>query len=146
MKSTTGKYFLDTNFLIYCFSKDEAEKRNTAREILKRGMENTASFVISTQVVKEFTSVMIGKFKVDPVIVKKIIADFENFEIVQLNLSIIQKGIDIHLTSKLSFWDSLVVAAAKSAKCTFLLSEDMNHNQKIEGVSIYNPFSNKLIF
>jgi len=40
----------------------------------------------------------------------------------------------------LSYWDSLVLAAAKAQSCRYLLSEDMQHEQIIDGVQIINPF------
>lgn len=139
MNFTTGKYFLDTNFLIYCFSGDNLDKRNRCREILRLG-EAQAVFVLSTQVVKEFASLMIGTFNVDPRRVKQIVADLVDFEIVQVDVGLIQQGIDIHLLYQYSFWDSLIVSAAQAAQCTALLTEDLQHGQVISGVTIFNPF------
>ena len=42
---------------------------------------------------------------------------------------------------KLSFWDALIVAAAKSAECGYLLSEDLQANQDIDGILVANPFA-----
>jgi predicted nucleic acid-binding protein len=39
----------------------------------------------------------------------------------------------------LSFWDALIVAAAESAHCETLWTEDLNHGQVIRGVRIENP-------
>jgi predicted nucleic acid-binding protein len=39
-----------------------------------------------------------------------------------------------------SFYDSLIVAAALEADCERLLSEDLQHGQRIEGLTIVNPF------
>jgi len=39
----------------------------------------------------------------------------------------------------LSFWDALIVAAAESAYCETLWTEDLNHGQVIRGVRIENP-------
>jgi predicted nucleic acid-binding protein len=43
----TGKYFLDTNFLVYCFSEDEPEKQAACLRILQEG-QGKAHFVLST--------------------------------------------------------------------------------------------------
>jgi len=40
----------------------------------------------------------------------------------------------------LSFWDSLIIAAACQAKAKKVLTEDLNHGQIIEGILIENPF------
>jgi predicted nucleic acid-binding protein len=39
-----------------------------------------------------------------------------------------------------SIWDGLMVAAALDAKCSKLLTEDLQHGQVVEGVRIENPF------
>jgi predicted nucleic acid-binding protein len=39
-----------------------------------------------------------------------------------------------------SFWDALIVAAAKSASCRFLLTEDLEADQELDGLLVINPF------
>lgn len=39
-----------------------------------------------------------------------------------------------------SFWDSLIVAAAKLASCEILLSEDLQAGQDLAGLRVVNPF------
>ena len=41
----------------------------------------------------------------------------------------------------LSFWDALIIAAASRAKADKILTEDLSHGQKIEGILIENPFA-----
>ena len=45
------------------------------------------------------------------------------------------------ILNRISLRDALVVAAAESAKCSTLYSEDLNPGQIIRGVRIENPFS-----
>jgi predicted nucleic acid-binding protein len=61
-------------------------------------------------------------------------------EIVQVDLDIIEQGIDISILSQISFWDGLIIAAAEFANCVTILSEDLNDGQIIRGVKIINPF------
>ena len=49
-------------------------------------------------------------------------------------------AIDIHRLNRLSFWDSMVVEAARVSGCSILFSEDLNAGQTIAGVKIVNPF------
>ncbi|MCB0621045.1 MAG: PIN domain-containing protein [Saprospiraceae bacterium] len=135
----TGKYFLDTNFLVYCFSNDEPEKRQKCLNLLARG-KGQVSFVISTQVLNEFAAVMIGKLRQPPIEVKAIIRDLALFEVVNMDVSHIQEAIDIHTLHQISYWDSLIISAAKSARCGIILTEDMNHGQEVAGVKVQNPF------
>lgn len=133
------KYFLDTNFLVYLFSEDEPQKREKCHQILAN-TDDQIRFVLSTQVIKEFTAVMIGKFNIPPLVVKSIIDKLSGYEIINIQLNVIKEAIDIHILNQISFWDSLIVSAASSSKCDRILSEDMNHDQIINGVKIWNPF------
>jgi predicted nucleic acid-binding protein len=40
----------------------------------------------------------------------------------------------------LSWWDALILSAAKILQCTYLLSEDLQHSQDFEGIRVINPF------
>jgi predicted nucleic acid-binding protein len=42
---------------------------------------------------------------------------------------------------RLAYWDALIVAAAKAASCGYLLTEDFQAGQKLDGVEVMNPFS-----
>ena len=43
----------------------------------------------------------------------------------------------------LSWWDSLIIAAASIGQCETILSEDLNPDQKYLGITVVDPFSNK---
>jgi len=40
----------------------------------------------------------------------------------------------------LSWWDTLIVAAARVAGCSNLLTEDLQHDQDLDGLRVVNPF------
>jgi predicted nucleic acid-binding protein len=138
------KYFLDTNFLVYLFSEIEIEKSEKCSDMLSQ-LSNHVQFVLSTQVINEFSNIAISKFHKDAIDVKSIIDILSEFEIVINDVDIIKKGIDIKFRYQLSFWDSLIISAAKSAKCNIIVSEDLQDGQVIEGVKIQNPFIHDLI-
>jgi predicted nucleic acid-binding protein len=52
----------------------------------------------------------------------------------------ILKASEIENRYHLSFWDSLIIAAAYREKAENILTEDLNHGQIIEGIHIDNPF------
>ena len=41
---------------------------------------------------------------------------------------------------RLSFWDSMILAAAEQSQAAQLLSEDLKHGEVIAGIRIVNPF------
>jgi len=134
-----SKIFIDTNILVYTLDQKNIEKRDLARKIVKKVVESHQP-VISTQVIKEFYVVASNKLKADPIVVKNIIHNFHNMEIVNNDLDLIEQAIDISILSQLSFWDSLIIAAAEKANCEYVLSEDFNFGQNYRGIKVLNPF------
>ena len=47
----------------------------------------------------------------------------------------------MHTQHGFSFYDSLIVASALEAGCVRLYSEDMQHGQRVEQLTIVNPFA-----
>lgn len=134
-----SKIFIDTNILVYTLDKKDEDRHVRSRLILKRVIDLHQA-VISTQVIKEFYVVATTKLKCDPVILKNIVHNFHNMEVVNNDLELIEQAIDISVISRISFWDSLIVAAAEKANCQFLFSEDLNPGQTYRGVMVVNPF------
>jgi predicted nucleic acid-binding protein len=62
------------------------------------------------------------------------------FDVVVLELADILAAIDLYRLHGLSFWDALVLRAAKQGGCGVLFSEDMPDAREIDGVRIVNPF------
>jgi predicted nucleic acid-binding protein len=95
--------------------------------------------VISTQVMQEFFVAATKKLGADPLLIKDILHSFEQFEIVGINPGIVYEAIDCSIINRISFWDSLIVVSAESARCERLWTEDLNDGQIIRGVRIENP-------
>ena len=136
----TGKYFLDTNFLVYCFSNDEPEKRQKCLNLLARG-KGQVSFVISTQVLNEFAAVMIGKLRQPPIEVKAIIRDLALFEVVNMDVSHIQEAIDIIIEKRISGAPVLddngkLVGMLSEKDCLRIIVDQAYHNLPIESKKV----------
>lgn len=134
------KSFLDTNVFIYAYSKTEPEKKRRALEILR-----SEKVRISTQVINEFIWVMYRKFEV-PREKLQIIGNrlLNKFELVLISAKTIEKALNIFITYRFSFWDSLIIASALESDCSILYTEDMQDGQIIEGrLKIVNPFGVK---
>jgi len=134
-----SKIFIDTNILVYSLDQANPQKQMKARTLLKTARTSRTG-VLSTQVLQEFYVVATGKLKVEPTLAKKITRSMANFTTVTVDFILIEHAMDICQSDKLSFWDALIVAAAFSAGCRAIWTEDLNHNQVIEGIEIVNPF------
>ncbi len=133
------KIFIDTNLWVYAYTSKDLDKRNKARDILFEYAEN---IVISTQVVNEFSFVMLRKFKIDikdlNTIVKRMI---KNYEVSLIYYSTIEKAFDLIQKYNFSYYDSLIVSSALENECSVLYSEDMHHGLVVENkLKIINPF------
>jgi predicted nucleic acid-binding protein len=136
-----GKFFLDTNILIYSFDLQNSLKRTIAENLIKNALSGEG--FISFQVIQEFLNVSTKKFE-NPMnsneakhyissILFPICKIFPTEELYCFVL-------DIQGKFKFSFYDSLIIAAALQANCKILYSEDLQHNQKIYDLTIINPF------
>jgi predicted nucleic acid-binding protein len=59
---------------------------------------------------------------------------------VAVDAAILERGWRIQDRYGLSFWDASIVAAAKSVGCQYLLTEDLQADQDVDGVIVVNPF------
>jgi predicted nucleic acid-binding protein len=135
-----SKIFIDTNIFVYSIDNRDLQKKAGAREVLD-ALPAQHQPVISTQVIQEFYSAATTKLKAERFIVKQLIHSFRRLEIVNIDLDLIEQAIDINLISQVSFWDSLIIAAAEKANCKFILSEDMSSGQIYRGIRVINPFT-----
>lgn len=138
-KQMLDKIFLDTNILLYAYSEDEVDKQSIALKHL----EGT-DVIISKQVINELTNILFKKFKLSAEEIEDALLELDTvFSIADFDISTQIKAVRIKEKYHLQFYDSLIVATALENKCTILLSEDMHHNQVIDGkLTIVNPFVN----
>ena len=135
----TAKYFIDTNILLYAVDEGAGAKREVARAILDRESGESQKS-ISTQVLQEFYAIAVRKLNFAPTRARELTLLWLNLEVVRIEAEDILTAIDCSILSQLSFWDALIVTAARKAACSVLWTEDLNHGQIIQGVRIENPF------
>jgi predicted nucleic acid-binding protein len=138
---TKGKYFVDTNTLVYAYDLSAGKKWKASSEILSELWAHRTG-VLSTQVLQEFFVSLTQKVK-SPVrqeTARGIISDFLSWHLVVNDGKSILRAIDLQRKYHFSFWDSLIVQAAVTARTDFLLSEDFQHGQVIETITVVNPF------
>ena len=141
-----AKAFVDTNIYIYALTQSQDPTDESKRIIALSVFETliqSQTIVTSTQVLNEFHSNLVKKFKLDDVAVFNIVE--QNIVpislIVPIGFQTYQLAFTLRSQHSLSFWDSLIVASALENSCTTLYSEDMQHQQNIENqLLIINPF------
>lgn len=138
MKRMKDKVFLDSNIIIYAYSKTEFEKSKITNDLIN----SEDIILISTQVINEVTNILYKKFNIDSVKITKVLEELDsNFKIVNFSFSTQTKAIILKERYNLQYYDSLILATALENSCTLLYSEDMQHDQTIENqLKIINPF------
>ena len=138
----SAEFFIDTNVLVYSFDHEATEKRTIASVLIGKAL-STGNGVISYQVVQEFLNVSSRKFAVP----MKANDQQKYLDTVLMPLCRVFPSIDFYRTGLgicarfgFSFYDSLIVAGALQKKCRTLYSEDLQHQQQIEDLTIINPF------
>jgi predicted nucleic acid-binding protein len=70
------------------------------------------------------------------------VRDLLTWQPVPVDVAILERGWKVQDRYQLSYWDALIVAAAKSVSCRYLLTEDLQAGQDVDGVIVVNPFLN----
>ena len=129
--------FVDTNVWLYAFLADDRVKQQTAA-VLIRGV----SPVVSAQVVNEVCVNLIRKGGFDGASVRQVIHEFyQRCRVVPLDKELLLDAAELRDAYSLSYWDSLIVAAADRAGVTALHSEDLQDGLVVrQRLTISNPF------
>jgi predicted nucleic acid-binding protein len=134
-----SKQFIDTNIIVYANDAADPAKQKRAIEVVASLMRSGEG-VISTQVLMEYAAVAVSKLGQPVGAIDRQLFLLERLEIVQVTRELIQQGLDLSESFRLSFWDGVILAAAVAARCDVLLSEDLSAGRKYAGVAVRNPF------
>lgn len=137
----SDNFFFDTNILVYAFDKSDQEKYDIASQLVIQAFQE-GNGTLSAQVLKEFFVTVTRKtserMTVDDA--EQTMRDFSVWKVVDTNVPLILKAIEFHRQFDFSFWDAMIVAAARFSGCSTLLSEDLSHGMVVKGIRILNPF------
>jgi len=129
------KAFFDTNIVLYAFRQDDSRSQAAEKLIAGGG-------TISVQVLNEFVAVARRKLNRRWQEIRRALAILRLFcpEPVPLTMQVHEGALVIAERYGYSIFDSLVIAAAVQSGSRILYSEDMRDGQKIDGLTIRNPF------
>ena len=134
-----ARSFFDTNVLVHTDDKASPAKQRRALDLIAEH-RRARTGVVSLQVLQEYFVTVTRKLHLDPRIARRKVELIAEFDVASPEVADILAAIDLHRLHGVSFWDALVLRAAKQAGCSILLSEDMQGNREIDGVQIVNPF------
>jgi predicted nucleic acid-binding protein len=133
-------HFLDTKILLYSISANPADAIKRERAIALLARDDGA---LSVQVLQEFYVRATRPTRSHPLSHESavgLVSAWTRFKIQEITLSILTGALEIKAAHGFSYWDSLIIAAARALGCRILYSEDMSHGRQVEGITIINPF------
>ncbi len=132
--------FVDTNILLYAASlhPTEIEKHHRAIDLLEE-----PDLKVSVQVLQEFYSQATRHSRNSRLTHQQalqFLVTLGDLYVVPVTFDIFLSAVAICNRYQLSYWDAAILAAARSAGCDTVYSEDMSSTQDYGGVRVINPF------
>jgi len=141
MSYMNGRSFVDTNILVYAQDQTAGTKHEIALNLTER-LWNSNLGVLSTQVLQEFCVIVTRKIArpMSFAQLRHILDDYLSWEVVINAPAATLGALQLQERYQISFWDALLIHAAKTAEVEILYSEDLSHGQRYGSVRVVNPF------
>jgi len=138
----TARIFVDTNVFVYAKQAREPVKQPLAAQWLER-LWSEQSGRTSVQVLNEYYATLTRKVKpaVSPADAWDDVKALMVWNPQAMDLELLHRGREVEQRYHLSWWDSLIVAAAQLQNCVLLLTEDLQDRSVYGSVTVRNPFT-----
>jgi predicted nucleic acid-binding protein len=141
MSFMNGKCFVDTNVFVYYRDASEPEKQAVADDLLAKlwgdRLGRTGVQVLTEYYVTVTRKLSPGLSRVEA---WRDVNSLLAWNPVPLTARLLTEAKELEGSFSLSWWDALIVATASAADCEILFSEDLQHGQVIDSVTVQNPF------
>jgi len=141
----TGLCFVDANVLVYARDPREPVKQPRATEWIAHLWRERRG-CLSVQVLSEFYA--IATRKLEPRVPAQLAwAEVERYlawRVQPVDEAVLLGARDVELRYRLSWWDSLIVAAAQVLDCQTLLTEDLQDGAAFGHLRVVNPFLHRV--
>jgi predicted nucleic acid-binding protein len=138
-RGSDAPVFVDSNVLLYAVDEADPDKQRVAmnwRAELWKSRRGRVSF----QVLGEFYVNALRKQPAAREEARAEVRDLLAWNPVMADAALLEHGWKLQDRYQLSYWDALIVAAAKAALCRYLLTEDLQAGQQLDGIEVVNPF------
>jgi predicted nucleic acid-binding protein len=134
--------FVDTNVLLYARDASEPVKQPRAQAWLDALWELQCGR-LSYQVLHEYYVALTRKLQpgLDRETARADVRDLMAWRPMGVDSALLEDAWWLEARFGLGFWDSLVVAGARAAGCRYLLTEDLQHGQDLDGMAVVDPFA-----
>ena len=133
--------FVDTNVLVYAYDADSGNRHEVARTRLEALWEDESGLV-STQVLQEFYVTVTRKLgrPMSRRAAREVIATYSAWPVHRPEVDDILEASELEERHRLSFWDALIVVAARRSGARELLTEDLQEGRRFDRLLVVNPF------
>ena len=132
--------FADTNLIVYTMDPAEIKKRRRAKAFLNQIID-IHTLVLSPQSLNEFYRVVTEKrglmSRSDA---RAVVWALSKFCTAPYDFDVTQQAWRIQERHRFAWWDCMLLASASLAGCSLFLSEDMQHEQQVDDMTIVSPF------
>ena len=130
---------LDTNVLAYAEGTNGRPMRDKAVELLER--IPSGAVVIPVQTLGELFNILVRKAKQSPARAQAAVLTWcDSYPTAETSTAVMVSAAELATRHRLAIWDSIVLATAAEARCSLLLSEDLQEGFTWRGVTVSNPF------
>jgi predicted nucleic acid-binding protein len=136
-----ARYLVDTNLLVYTVDRREPEKRERARDVLRR-LSLAGSAALPAQVLSEFSSACLRKLEPRPnpeTVRREVERLLLAFPVLPLTGPVVLEALRGVREYLLSYYDAQIWAVARLGQVGMVLSEDFNAGAVLDGVLFANP-------
>jgi predicted nucleic acid-binding protein len=132
--------FVDTNVLLYAQDVREPGKQVAAQRWLARCWQDGCGR-LSTQVLHElYANLRRAAPRLAADGARALVRRYRTWSPWPVGDETVERAWQLQDRFSLSYWDALMVAAANELGCSVLLTEDLQHDQRIDNTRIVNPF------
>jgi predicted nucleic acid-binding protein len=138
----TAAVFVDTNVLVYARDPHDAMKKATAETLLRElWIEQRGR--TSVQVLSEYYATVTRKLKpgLTPDDAWEDVEALLAWEPQVIDRGLLSQAREVERRHRLSWWDSMIVAAAQIQNCAVLMTEDLQHGLVCGTLTVRNPFA-----
>ena len=134
-----ARFSIDTNILIYSIDKDAGTRHDQARVMVDRLAD--ADCVLTLQALAEFFHAVTRKNKMPVAEAASMVCDWmELFPVATADGRNLKEAMRLKEQEGFSFWDAMLIEAARASGVTRLLSEDLQDGRLIGALRVENPF------
>ena len=134
-----GLAFFDTNVLVCADDSSQPDKQDIAIALFADHLRRRTA-VVSLQVLQEYFAAATRRLGLPSEEAQRKVEVMTRSRVVRFDASDVIAAIELHRLRQVSFWDALIVHAARMAGVAVLYSEDLQSGAVLSGVRVVNPF------